>query len=187
MLSAAGAQVRVFDPLRDELPTGTAGLVLPGGFPEEHAAELAANTSLLAAVRSLAAQGLPVHAECAGLLYLTRSLDGHPMAGVVAADAEFGPRLTLGYRDAVALTDSALWRAGERVRGHEFHRTRLTTSNTTAPAWGWRGSDGARAMEGALVHRVHASYLHTHPAGNPEATARFVAAAAEFASSRVGR
>ncbi|WP_244467167.1 cobyrinate a,c-diamide synthase [Nocardia vulneris] len=187
LLSAAGARVRVFDPLRDELPSGTAGLVLPGGFPEEHAAELAANTGLLAAVRSLAAQGLPVHAECAGLLYLTRTLDGHPMAGVVDADAEFGPRLTLGYRDAVALADSALWRAGERVRGHEFHRTRLTTSNTAAPAWGWRGSDGVRAMEGALVHRVHASYLHTHPAGNPEATTRFVAAAAEFASSHVGR
>lgn len=187
LLSAAGAQVRVFDPLRDELPSGTAGLVLPGGFPEEHAAELAANTGLLAAVRSLAAQGLPVHAECAGLLYLTRTLDGHPMAGVVDADAEFGPRLTLGYRDAVALADSALWRAGERVRGHEFHRTRLTTSNTAAPAWGWRGNDGTRAMEGALVHRVHASYLHTHPAGNPEATTRFVAAAAEYASSRVGR
>ncbi|MFI6210793.1 cobyrinate a,c-diamide synthase [Nocardia brasiliensis] len=187
LLSAAGARVRVFDPLRDELPSGTAGLVLPGGFPEEHAAELAANTSLLAAVRSLAARGLPVHAECAGLLYLTRTLDGHPMAGVVDADAEFGPRLTLGYRDAVALADSALWRAGERVRGHEFHRTRLTTSNTAAPAWGWHGSDGTRAMEGALVHRVHASYLHTHPAGNPEATTRFVAAAAEFASSRVGR
>ncbi|SUB53715.1 cobyrinate a,c-diamide synthase [Nocardia brasiliensis] len=187
LLSAAGARVRVFDPLRDELPSGTAGLVLPGGFPEEHAAELAANTSLLAAVRSLAARGLPVHAECAGLLYLTRTLDGHPMAGVVDADAEFGPRLTLGYRDAVALADSALWRAGERVRGHEFHRTRLTTSNTAAPAWGWRGSDGTRAMEGALVHRVHASYLHTHPAGNPEATNRFVAAATEFASSRVGR
>ncbi|MGX1772961.1 cobyrinate a,c-diamide synthase [Nocardia brasiliensis] len=187
LLSAAGAEVRVFDPLRDELPSGTAGLVLPGGFPEEHAAELAANTGLLAAVRSLAAQGLPVHAECAGLLYLTRTLDGHPMAGVVDADAEFGPRLTLGYRDAVALADSALWRAGERVRGHEFHRTRLTTSNTAAPAWGWRGNDGTRAMEGALVHRVHASYLHTHPAGNPEATTRFVAAAVEYASSRVGR
>lgn len=187
LLRAAGAQVRVFDPLRDELPEGTAGLVLPGGFPEEHAAELAANTGLLAAVGALAAQGMPVHAECAGLLYLTRSLDGHPMAGVLDADAEFGPRLTLGYRDAVALADSTLWRAGERVRGHEFHRTRLRVPGTAAPAWRWRGSDGTRATEGALVHRVHASYLHTHPAGNPEATTRFVAAAAEYASSRVGR
>ncbi|MEV0027788.1 cobyrinate a,c-diamide synthase [Nocardia sp. NPDC050793] len=181
LLSAAGARVRVFDPLRDELPTGTAGLVLPGGFPEEHAADLAANTPLLAAVREHAGAGLPIHAECAGLLYLTRSLDGHAMAGVVDADAEFGPRLTLGYRDAVALADSALWRAGERVRGHEFHRTRLVTAATDAPAWGWHDGAGARVRDGALVGHVHASYLHTHPAGNPAATARFFAAAADYA------
>ncbi|WP_433525716.1 cobyrinate a,c-diamide synthase [Nocardia pseudovaccinii] len=183
LLEAAGARVVVFDPMRDELPTGTAGLVLPGGFPEEHAAALAANDRLLAQVAEQAGAGLPVHAECAGLLYLSRSLDGHPMAGVVDATAEFGPRLTLGYRDAVALADSALWRVGERVRGHEFHRTRLVTTGTDTPAWGWHTA-GDRIREGALIHRVHASYLHTHPAGNPRATSRFVAAAADYARTR---
>lgn len=183
LLEAAGARVVIFDPLRDELPTGTAGLVLPGGFPEEHAAALAANDRLLAQVAEQAGAGLPVHAECAGLLYLSRSLDGHSMAGVVDATAEFGPRLTLGYRDAVALADSALWRAGERVRGHEFHRTRLVSTGDHATAWGWHTA-GERIREGALIHRVHASYLHTHPAGNPGATTRFVAAAAQYAQSR---
>jgi cobyrinic acid a,c-diamide synthase len=183
LLVAAGARVVVFDPIRDELPTGTAGLVLPGGFPEEHAAALAANTRLLAQVAEQARAGLPVHAECAGLLYLTRSLDGHSMAGVVDATAEFGPRLTLGYRDAVALADSALWRAGERVRGHEFHRTRLVTPGDATPAWGWHTA-GDRIREGALIHQVHASYLHTHPAGNPQATSHFVAAAADYAHTR---
>ncbi|MBF6335948.1 cobyrinate a,c-diamide synthase [Nocardia abscessus] len=184
LLVAAGAQVVVFDPLHNELPTGTAGLVLPGGFPEEHAAELAANSGLLRAVAEAVRHGMPVHAECAGLLYLTRSLDGHPMAGVVDADAAFGPRLTLGYRDAVALADSPLWRAGERVRGHEFHRTRLVSAPPGNPAWGWVGSAGERVREGALIGNVHASYLHTHPAGNPEAVRRFVTAAARFADSR---
>ncbi|WP_328403863.1 cobyrinate a,c-diamide synthase [Nocardia sp. NBC_00403] len=183
LLIAAGAQVVVFDPMHDELPTGTAGLVLPGGFPEEHAADLAANARLLAQVAEQAGHGMPVHAECAGLLYLTRSLDGHTMAGVVDATAEFGPRLTLGYRDAVALTDSPLWRAGERVRGHEFHRTRLVTTGPDTPAWGWHAG-GDRIREGAIVHRVHASYLHTHPAGNPQAVACFVAAAADYAPTR---
>ncbi|MEV6429661.1 cobyrinate a,c-diamide synthase [Nocardia sp. NPDC051463] len=183
LLIAAGAQVVVFDPLHDELPTGTAGLVLPGGFPEEHAADLAANTLLLAQVAEQTGRGMPVHAECAGLLYLTRSLDGHAMAGVVDATAEFGPRLTLGYRDAVALNDSPLWRAGERVSGHEFHRTRLVATGPDTPAWGWHAG-GERIREGALVHRVHASYLHTHPAGNPRAVARFVAAAAEYTHTR---
>ncbi|MEV6253492.1 cobyrinate a,c-diamide synthase [Nocardia sp. NPDC051911] len=187
LLTAAGAQVVVFDPLHDELPAGTAGLVLPGGFPEEHAAELAANSGLLRAVAEAARHGMPVHAECAGLLYLTRSLDGHPMAGVVEADAAFGPRLTLGYRDAVALADSPLWRAGERVRGHEFHRTRVVSAPPRNPAWGWRGSAGERVQEGALSGNVHASYLHTHPAGNPQAVRRFVTETVRFASSRAVR
>ncbi|MFC4374758.1 cobyrinate a,c-diamide synthase [Nocardia halotolerans] len=179
LLAAAGARVVVFDPLSDELPDGAAGLVLPGGFPEEHAAQLSANERLRAAVADGAARGLPIHAECAGLLYLTRSLDGHPMAGVIDADAEFGPRLTLGYRDAVALHDSVLWRAGARVRGHEFHRTHLLDTGSAHAAWGWRTT--ASATEGAVVGQVHASYLHTHPAGNPDAIARFVTAAQRFA------
>ncbi|WP_040859757.1 cobyrinate a,c-diamide synthase [Nocardia niigatensis] len=181
LLAVAGARVRVFDPLRDELPSDAAGLVLPGGFPEEHAAELAANTGLLATIAELAGRGLPIHAECAGLLYLTRTLDGHRMAGVIDAEAEFGPRLTLGYRDAVALTDSPLWSAGERVRGHEFHRTRLVTPSSAPAAWAWRAPAGETVREGAVVNRVQASYLHTHPAGNPAAIARFVTTAADFA------
>ncbi|GGK42277.1 cobyrinate a,c-diamide synthase [Nocardia camponoti] len=180
LLAAAGAEIVVFDPLTDELPSGTAGLVLPGGFPEEHAAQLSANEKLRIAIAEGAARGLPIHAECAGLLYLTRSLDGHAMAGVIDADAEFGPRLTLGYRDAVALADSVLWAAGSRVRGHEFHRTRLTNTGSATPAWGWRTD--ASVTEGAIQGNVHASYLHTHPAGNPAAIARFVSAAERFAN-----
>lgn len=179
LLTAAGAEVVVFDPLHDPLPAEAAGLVLPGGFPEEHAEALAANSALRAAVAEQAHNGLPVHAECAGLLYLATSLDGHPMAGVLDAVAEFGPRLTLGYRAAVALADSPLWRAGERVLGHEFHRTRLVATNTVTAAWAWRaGREHIR--EGALVRQVHASYLHTHPAGNPAAVHRFVAAARAY-------
>ncbi|WP_280435916.1 cobyrinate a,c-diamide synthase [Nocardia carnea] len=176
LLTAAGAEVAVFDPLHDPLPAEAAALVLPGGFPEEHAEALAANTVLRSAVAEQARRGLPVHAECAGLLYLAASLDGHPMAGVVDAVAEFGPRLTLGYREAVALADSPLWRAGERVLGHEFHRTRLVTAGTPTSAWAWRAGR-EQIREGALVHQVHASYLHTHPAGNPAAVYRFVSAA----------
>lgn len=183
LLAAAGAQVVVFDPLHEQLPTGTAALVLPGGFPEEHAAALAANVELRTTVAARARAGMLIHAECAGLLYLVRELDGHPMAGVLDATAEFGARLTLGYRDAVALGDSPLWRNGERVRGHEFHRTRLAESAISVPAWGWHlGRD--RVLEGALFNRVHASYLHTHPAGNPHSISRFVAAAAAYDRSR---
>jgi cobyrinic acid a,c-diamide synthase len=202
LLDAAGADVAVFDPLLDPLPERAAALVLPGGFPEEHAAELSANSGLRAAVAERVAAGMPVHAECAGLLYLTRTLDGHDMTGVLDVEAAFGRTLTLGYREAVALTDSPLWTAGERVTGHEFHRTQLVGGSASAdsavsdraasPAWGWRSWAGAPVREGfvhgrqGLVHgTVHASYLHTHPAGNPQAIGRFVRAAARFAQTAV--
>ncbi|MFZ2176560.1 MAG: cobyrinate a,c-diamide synthase [Rhodococcus sp. (in: high G+C Gram-positive bacteria)] len=179
LLEAAGANTVTFDPLHDPLPPGTCGVVLPGGFPEEHASALGGNTVLLQQIRDLATTGAPVHAECAGLLYLARSLDGQAMASVVGVDAAFGSRLTLGYREAVALTDSALFSAGDRVVGHEFHRTSLAESvaDGFAPAWGWRPWDGAPAREGFVKAGVHASYLHTHPASHPGAIARFVAAA----------
>ena len=88
LLAAAGAEVARVDPLRDEaLPPGTAALVLGGGFPEVHVADLAANERLRADVARLARAGRPVVAECAGLLYLARELDGQPMCGVLDATA----------------------------------------------------------------------------------------------------
>ncbi len=171
LLAAAGASVVTVDPLRDEvLPEGTAGLVLPGGFPEEHAAELSANVALRRQVAALAASGAPVHAECGGLAYLTRSLDGVPLCGVIDAEATMTGRLTLGYRDAVAVSGSPLHPEGTRVSGHEFHRTTVTPRAGT-PAWGWAGAE----PEGFVQRGVHASFLHTHPAGSPAAVRRFVA------------
>lgn len=181
ILEAAGAAVAVVDPLRDEqLPAGTAGLVLPGGFPEQHAEALSANAPLREAIARFARSGAPVHAECGGLLYLARSLDGHPMCGVLDADGFMTPKLTLGYRDAVASATGPLHQAGTRVTGHEFHRTQLSTPHSTPPAWHWRGVDNRPVAEGFVVGGVHASYLHTHPAGDPEAVARFVRACHPF-------
>ena len=174
LLTAAGARVASFDPLTDEsLPAGTAGLVIGGGFPQVHAAELAANEPMRHEVAALAAAGVPVAAECAGLLYLARTLDGQPMCGVIGADAEMTPRLTLGYRSAVAAADSVIARAGDPVRGHEFHRTSVIRSEADPPAW--RLASGA--AEGYLRGAVVASYLHLHWAGRPAFAARFAAAA----------
>ncbi|MFF5501553.1 cobyrinate a,c-diamide synthase [Streptomyces roseolus] len=173
LLTAAGAEVVTFDPLRDEaLPEGTRGLVVGGGFPEMYAAELAANEPLRKAVAELAASGAPVAAECAGLLYLARSLDGTPMCGVLDADARMSERLTLGYRDAVAVGDSVLAAAGTRVRGHEFHRTVIEPGAGALPAWGLRQPEPR--VEGFVRGGVHASYVHTHWAGAPGVAARFV-------------
>ncbi|MER7795427.1 cobyrinate a,c-diamide synthase [Streptomyces sp. NPDC097640] len=177
LLTAAGAEVVPFDPLRDErLPPGTAGLVIGGGFPEVYAPELSANEPLRGAVAELAAAGAPMAAECAGLLYLARSLDGEPMCGVLPAEARMSERLTLGYREAVAIGDSALAAAGTRVRGHEFHRTAVEPGTGPEPAWGLVRPE--RRVEGFVQGGVHASYLHVHWAAMPEAAVRFLAGCA---------
>ncbi|MEV6488954.1 cobyrinate a,c-diamide synthase [Actinoplanes sp. NPDC051633] len=177
LLAGAGADVVTVDPLRDTaLPPNTRALVVGGGFPEVYASELSANLSLQKDVARLTG---PIVAECAGLLWLCHTLDGAPMCGVLDADASMTPTLTLGYRDAVALTDSPLAPAGTRVTGHEFHRTTvhprsgLLLSPAGGAAWAWRGAD----PEGFATPALHASYLHLHWAGNPAMARRVVAAA----------
>ncbi|MGC9669515.1 cobyrinate a,c-diamide synthase [Planosporangium sp. 12N6] len=175
LLRGAGAEVALFDPLHDTaLPDGARGLVVGGGFPEVYAAELSANEPLRASVAALAASGAPVAAECAGLLWLCRTLDGAPMCGVVDADAAMTPRLTLGYRDAVAVSPSWLAPVGTRVTGHEFHRTAVTPTADGTPAWAWRDAP----PEGFVTGNVHASYLHLHWAAAPEFARRLVEACA---------
>jgi cobyrinic acid a,c-diamide synthase len=184
LLAAAGADVAVFDPLSDErLPDGAAGLVIGGGFPEVHAAQLSANAALRSQVAALARASAPVLAECAGLLYLARSLDGQPMCGVLDLDAEMTGKLTLGYRDAVAVADSALAPVGTRAHGHEFHRTAVRPTGA-ANAWRWQARDAVVA-EGFVQAGVHASYLHTHWNGLPGAADRIVAAARAHRASRL--
>ncbi|GAB3057690.1 cobyrinate a,c-diamide synthase [Micromonospora schwarzwaldensis] len=169
LLAAAGADVVTVDPLRDPaLPAGTRAVVIGGGFPEAYAEALAGNTALRAEV---AAFDGPIVAECAGLLYLGRSLDGAPMCGRLDLTARMTGRLTLGYREAVAAADSPVTRAGEAVRGHEFHRTTTDPGHGEQAAWRWNG-----AAHGFVAGRVHASYLHTHWAGSPAAARRLVEA-----------
>jgi cobyrinic acid a,c-diamide synthase len=171
-LAAAGAEPVPFDPLRDEaLPEEVDGLIAGGGFPEVYAADLAANQPMLDDVRRRIEGGLPTWAECGGLLWLCRSLDGRPMAGVVPADAEMTGRLTLGYREATATVPSPIAPAGGVVRGHEFHYS------TVAPggdALVFRSRFGERP-DGFATPTLLATYLHHHPGGDPSAVARFVA------------
>lgn len=169
LLTAAGAELAPFDPTRDEaLPDGTQALYLGGGFPEAHAEALSANAPLRAAV---AAFDGPVVAECGGLLYLCRELDGLPMCGVLDARAAMTDRLVLGYREAEAASRSTLWRAGERLRGHEFHYSTVSPGAGDTPAW------HLPRTEGFVTGRVHASYLHTHWAATPHVARRFLEAA----------
>ncbi|WP_353735287.1 cobyrinate a,c-diamide synthase [Rhodococcus sp. (in: high G+C Gram-positive bacteria)] len=171
MLRAAGCRTVTFDPLRDEkLPDGTAGIYLGGGFPEVHAADLSANVPLRSQLRTAIAAGVPTVAECAGLLYLCRDVDGAEMVGALDRSARMSPRLTLGYRTGIAPSDGLLGPTGTRVTGHEFHRTVVDPAEQ--PGWLLDGRP-----DGAATANVHASYLHVHWAGHPHLAERFVAAA----------
>lgn len=169
LLRAAGCDMVEFDPLTDSaLPPATAGIYLGGGFPQVYAAELAGNTALLGALREAIAAGVPTVAECAGLAYLCRSIDESAGVGVLPATAAMSSRLTLGYRSATAASDSLLAPAGERVTGHEFHRTTVAFDADVTAAWTFGGS-----RDGFAGPSLHASYLHTHWAGYPQLAQRF--------------
>ena len=176
LLRGAGAEVVTFDPtVEEELPAGTDVLYLGGGFPETYAGVLAANGRMRENIRDFAASGSPVVAECGGLLYLVRELDGDPMCGVLDARARMTGRLTLGYREARALTDSPLAGSGADVRGHEFHYSAVEPGAGRRPAWSLVG----RGPEGFVAGGVHASYLHTHWAATPELPRRLVREASQ--------
>ncbi len=184
LLRAAGCTVVEIDPLRDaELPAGIAGLYIGGGFPEVHAIELSRNAGLRRAIADAVRSGLPTVAECAGQLYLGEHLDGHPMVGVLPASARMTPRLTLGYRSAVAPSDTLPARAGEAVTGHEFHRTQTVPRAGGRPAWRWAEAEEGFSLDpaGTGAPTLHSSYLHLHWAGQPGCAQRFAEAAAGFA------
>jgi cobyrinic acid a,c-diamide synthase len=170
-LAAAGAEIVGFDPLVDErLPEGTAAIVVGGGFPEVLADQLSANTPLLCDVRQHVAAGLHVWAECGGLLWLARSLDGHPLAGVLPTDALMTDRLTLGYRTATCRVATPLGAAGTVLRGHEFHYSKVTPAGDALQVRGLLGG----GVGGFATPALLASYVHVHLAGQPQLAEEFV-------------
>jgi cobyrinic acid a,c-diamide synthase len=169
-LVAAGLEPVPFDPRHDPaLPDGACGLLAGGGFPEVHGADLSANEPLLAELRRRAADGLPIWAECGGLLWLCRTLDGVPMAGVVPADARMTDRLILGYRTARTAASSPVAPAGAVLRGHEFHYSLVEPPGSALrleARWGTR-------PDGFASRSLLASYLHVHPGGDPTPVEHF--------------
>ncbi len=173
LLTQAGAELVAFDPLAaTRLPEGATGLYAGGGFPEIFAEGLAANRPLLADVRDKVDAGLVTWAECGGLLWLARSLDGHALAGALPAEARMTDRLTLGYRRARVRTPSPLGPAGTELRGHEFH---YSTLDRPGDAMDWSGRAGSGRC-GFARPTLLASYVHVHLGATPGLAERFVRA-----------
>jgi cobyrinic acid a,c-diamide synthase len=181
LLRAYGAELLPFSPLAaEELPSGARGLYLGGGFPELYAQRLAANRRLLERVRQAAADGLPIYAECGGLMYLAEGLtdfDGqrHQLSGVIPCEVEMSDRRSaLGYVKLRSRCDTLLSPARSRLRGHEFHWSRLTAGSELVNAYDVLSP--SERVEGFARGNVLASYVHLHFGAAPELARRFVEA-----------
>ncbi len=169
ILRELGAELIFWSPLTAEtLPSNIQGLYFGGGFPEVFAEQLAENKIILQQLRQIIQSGIPTYAECGGLMYLCQQIvdlnaKTWSMAGIIAATAVMEKKITLGYRQATALTSSPLIAAKQTVRGHEFHRSQLTNFSPT-PIWQMQGfhSSSHQFSEGWQIAQLHASYLHLH-------------------------
>jgi cobyrinic acid a,c-diamide synthase len=171
-LAAAGAEVRSFRPADGEPFPDCDGAYLGGGYPEVHAAAVAANRDFLDGLRALSEGGGAVYGECGGLMTMCASIraygDEHRMAGIFSTAAELtAQRQGLSYVRATATADNFLF-PGQAVRGHEFHYSRLTP--TPAGRYGFRverGNGIGEGRDGLTVRRSMGTYLHLHALSCP--------------------
>jgi cobyrinic acid a,c-diamide synthase len=179
LLSAWGAEVVPFSPLEDtSLPEGISGMYIGGGFPELYAGKLSANDSIKREIKAATDKGMPVYAECGGLMYLGKSIRDfkakqYSMVGSIPVSSRIdNHRLSLGYRTIEALKDGPLLRQGEQVRGHEFHWSVLDETSGLPNAY--RILDPEGRLEGFKKEGLLASYVHLHFGSVASMAPRFV-------------
>lgn len=181
-LDRAGADLIYIDSLRDEDLPAIDGLYIGGGFPEVYGAELEQNTALRTSIRKAAATGMPIYAECGGLMYLARKLhyDGHSfeMCGVLPCDT----RMSLkpkghGYSAMSTITPNYLFAVGSVIKGHEFHHSQIVNYNAQElqTIYQVQRGYGLNGKADGIIHRnVIASYNHIYAGSHPEWAINFV-------------
>lgn len=187
-LEAAGAELVPFSPVSDAaLPAGLNGLYIGGGFPEVFMDELEANTSMRSAVREAVQAGMPVYAECGGMMYLSRRMSwkdrSREMAGALPCDTVMHEKPRgHGYVKLRATGAGGWFAPGLTIRGHEFHYSEITGMGDVGFAYDvLRGTGLDRQHDGIVYRNVIASYAHLHALGSPgwaEGFVRFVKEAA---------
>ncbi len=175
-LEAAGAELAFFSPLQDLLPDNLDGLYLPGGYPELFLDQLAQNGEMIGQLRAVAEAGLPIYAECGGLLLLCEGLNGQPLCGIFPAQARLlARRKALGYREVSFSEATPLGPAGTVARGHEFHYSELEMPPTITRSYRLSRKGGVDlGREGFRYKNVLASYVHLHFGSNPQLAENFV-------------
>jgi len=185
-LEQSGAKLIPIDPVSDkELPDMDA-LYIGGGFPETHGTLLAGNKPFKQMLRAACQAGLPVWAECGGLMYLAQELiwdeSRYEMAGVLPVSVAMNPKPQgHGYMETTVDAPNPFFPVGTRIKGHEFHYSRIITSKdiTTVLAVE-RGTGIGGHRDGIVTGNVVANYVHIHAAATPEWTAGLIAAATNY-------
>jgi cobyrinic acid a,c-diamide synthase len=190
-LEQQGARVLEINALRDRALPEIDALYIGGGFPETQAAELASNQGFCRAVKAAADDGLPIYAECGGLIYLGRSLkvneNTYPMTSVLSLDFVLEQRPQAhGYTVLEAGSQSPFLDKGVVIRGHEFHYSRVeTTQSQLSYAYHVSRGFGIDGKGDGLVYKnVLAAYTHIHALGTPEWAGSLVRKAREFRKNK---
>jgi cobyrinic acid a,c-diamide synthase len=185
-LEAAGAQLVFIDSLKDRALPSLDGLYIGGGFPELYLEALHLNRQLMGSIASAIDEGLPVYAECAGLMYLcsavTTGKKTYGMAGVLPAHVEFSSRPQgHGYVEAEVALENPFYPAGTLLRGHEFHFSRLHGAAGLPCALRMKRGQGIDGRRDGIVHKnLFASYTHIHALGTPQWAGSFVTLASKW-------
>ncbi len=191
LLSSNGAEIVNFSPLHDcSLPEGLDGIYIGGGFPEVFSSQLEHNEPMRASVRHQIEDGMPTFAECGGLMYLTKSItdfngSSRSMVGILDAETVMTRKLTLGYTLAHAVSDSIISKAGDSLKGHEYHFSEIQSIPHDA-SFAYeltRGKGISDRSEGWQVYNTLACYSHTHLCSMPKTASRFVDACQRYSRS----
>ncbi len=190
-LRHAGAELVEFSLLADKRVPDVDALYLGGGFPETLATGLTDNCSMRASVRESVLEGMPVYAECGGLMYLSSELlfegNRYPMAEVFPLTTKvFKKPQGHGYMSSLVAAPNPFYAAGTTLTGHEFHYSRCIDvgkiQNFIFDVQ--RGQGMIKGHDGVLTRNCLAGYTHMHALGNPQWASNFVAAARIFGESR---
>jgi cobyrinic acid a,c-diamide synthase len=175
-LEAAGAETVFISPLAGQSLPVLDALYIGGGFPETHAEELAENKSFRKELKAMAEDGLPIYAECGGLMYLGEELvlgkKSYPMVGVLPLTFDFYPRPQgHGYTVVTVENENPFYEVGSEIRGHEFHYSRVlkwTGDEKDLVFRMQRGVGITKDKDGICYKNVLATYTHIHALGTPQ-------------------
>jgi cobyrinic acid a,c-diamide synthase len=184
ILHSLGSEYIPFSPVHDRLPEAD-GYIIGGGYPELFVRELEANDRMREALREVSRNGIPIYAECGGLMYLTENMtlikgwqgaaadQSSAMCGVFAGETRMPARRVVSYVEGSSDAGSPMGRAS--FRGHEFHYSDVALDHTTRFAYRLSRGAGIRDnLDGALVQNTLGSYTHLHPVASTGMFRHFV-------------